>query len=419
MIEEKSIVISQQNGALLAPAADTQTMLLVYQAKKDFIGAALNEGLDYGPIPGSDKPALKKPGAEKLAHFFGLCPIFEDVVTVEDWTGKDHDGEPFFYYRQKCKLFSGDKLKGSADGSCNSWEKKYRYRWVQEPEVPAHLDKSKLKTRGGKTSEFAFAIDKAETTGKYGKPAEYWKRFTDAIANGTARAIKRKTSSNKEMDAWEIDATLYCIPNDDVAEQVNTILKMAQKRALVAAVLIVTGASDYFTQDIDDYIDNSSEVIEGTFRTDPVTTTTTTQKTNGAQHPETTTEQPVTKTTAAAAPTTNGKATRPLPPATLKTMLEEKAKRNGAKAASGTQKGEIIKGIEEYFATNDAKQRRKVVQKWLTGFDSLDDMPGNVALALYDWLKPRIVDGQVKIDDDAGKELLNVWEQADADSIPF
>lgn len=33
---------------------------------------------------------------------------------------------------------------------------------------------------------------------------------------------------------------------------VNTIMKMAQKRALVAAVLIVCGASEYFTQDLDD-----------------------------------------------------------------------------------------------------------------------------------------------------------------------
>jgi hypothetical protein len=35
---------------------------------------------------------------------------------------------------------------------------------------------------------------------------------------------------------------------------VNTILKMAQKRALIAATLIATGASDYFTQDMEDFI---------------------------------------------------------------------------------------------------------------------------------------------------------------------
>jgi 2-C-methyl-D-erythritol 4-phosphate cytidylyltransferase len=33
---------------------------------------------------------------------------------------------------------------------------------------------------------------------------------------------------------------------------VNTLCKMAQKRSLVGAVLIVCGASEYFTQDLED-----------------------------------------------------------------------------------------------------------------------------------------------------------------------
>jgi hypothetical protein len=51
------------------------------------------------------------------------------------------------------------------------------------------------------------------------------------------------------MDA---DTTLYRIPNPDVADLVNTIQKMAQKRALVAATLIATSASEFFTQDVED-----------------------------------------------------------------------------------------------------------------------------------------------------------------------
>ena len=49
-----------------------------------------------------------------------------------------------------------------------------------------------------------------------------------------------------------MDAALYRIPNPDVADVVNTIQKMAQKRALVAATLIATSASEFFTQDIED-----------------------------------------------------------------------------------------------------------------------------------------------------------------------
>ncbi len=44
------------------------------------------------------------------------------------------------------------------------------------------------------------------------------------------------------------------VKNPDVADLANTILKMADKRALVAATLIATGLSEYFTQDIEDFI---------------------------------------------------------------------------------------------------------------------------------------------------------------------
>jgi hypothetical protein len=101
--------------------------------------------------------------------------------------------------------------------------------------------------------EFEFAIERAETTGTYGKPAEHWQRFRDAIRADTARAVEKPTRRGKSV-AWEIDVeiVLYRIPNPDVADVVNTIQKMAQKRALVAATLIATSASEFFTQDVED-----------------------------------------------------------------------------------------------------------------------------------------------------------------------
>src|ERR671938_678900 len=41
--------------------------------------------------------------------------------------------------------------------------------------------------------------------------------------------------------------------NPDIADQVNTIQKIGQKRSLVAAVLIAVNASEFFTQDIEDF----------------------------------------------------------------------------------------------------------------------------------------------------------------------
>jgi hypothetical protein len=102
-------------------------------------------------------------------------------------------------------------------------------------------------------SELDFAIERAETSGTYGKPAEHWQMFRDAIRDRTARPVEKVTRRGKSV-AWEIDVdtALYRVPNPDVADVVNTIQKMAQKRALVAATLIATSASEFFTQDVED-----------------------------------------------------------------------------------------------------------------------------------------------------------------------
>ena len=145
MSEDSKAIVLHTGGDFLLPAAPLETMLATYQAKKSFIDKVLVIGVDYGTIPGAgDKPALFKAGAEKMTSFFGLAPVFEDVTVVEDWTGAGYGGETFFFYRQRCKLYRGVRLIGSAEGSCNSFESKYRYRWVTEQDVPDGLDKSKL-----------------------------------------------------------------------------------------------------------------------------------------------------------------------------------------------------------------------------------------------------------------------------------
>jgi hypothetical protein len=260
MSNENEIVVSESKAGFLAPVVTVQNALMAYQAKKDLIDGIMREGVDYGKIPGTDKNTLLKAGAEKAISFFGLSTRFRDDVAIEDFNGKDHNGETFFFYRRTCELWRGDYFIASASGSCNSWEKKYRYRWMDESKVPANLDKATLKTQGGKISEPAFAIEKGETTGKYGKPAEYWQRFRDEIANGTATFTKRKTRAGADMDAYEIDGTLYCVPNEDPADVANTVLKISDKRALVAVTLIATGLSENFTQDMEDFI--SGDFVE-------------------------------------------------------------------------------------------------------------------------------------------------------------
>jgi hypothetical protein len=49
------------------------------------------------------------------------------------------------------------------------------------------------------------------------------------------------------------------VENENLPDTYNTVLKMACKRALVAAVLNGTAASDIFTQDLDDRDESLSE----------------------------------------------------------------------------------------------------------------------------------------------------------------
>lgn len=259
---------TMSTNAFIAPVATLEQAKERYELFKKFVSSILVKGQDYGEVPGTDKPTLKKPGAEKLATFFGLHPAFIPLQSENDWTGKDHNSEPFFFREYKCQLTRNGDLVGEGIGSCNSWEKKYRYRWVNEMDLPAGFDTSKYDHKDGSISEFAFAIEKGETSGKYGKPTEYWQKFRDAITNGTAREFDKK-SKDKTYKAYEIGGKVYAIPNKDVADQVNTIDKMAQKRAFVAAVLLATNASDYFTQDMEDFSDHEpaepANVVEGHF----------------------------------------------------------------------------------------------------------------------------------------------------------
>jgi len=259
------------NAKYLAPAATLEEASERYHAFKKFVKTILVDGQDYGEIPGVSKPTLLKPGAEKLNSFFGLSAKFTLVDSEKDWTGQNHGGEPFFYFEYRCDLYRGDQFVASCDGSCNSWEKKYRYRWMNELDIPSYIDKSKLEYKDGTISEFKFSIEKGETSGKYGKPAEYWKQFRDAIANGTARKVMKR-AKDREYEAYEIGGKIYAVPNHDVADQVNTIQKMAQKRAFVGASLIATNASEFFTQDIEDMpreAISDAIVIEGDFISQP------------------------------------------------------------------------------------------------------------------------------------------------------
>jgi len=171
-------------------------------------------GTHYGKVPGTDKDCLLKPGAEILGLTFQLDPEFSNV---ERWDGEHLESVV------TCTLYhapTGNRL-GSGIGSCSTREKKYAWR------------------NGGR---------KCPACGKNGpltkskdKPEWFCWRKKDGCG-----------ATFKETDERITSQKVGRVPNPDLADNYNTVRKMACKRAHVAAILFVTCASEIFTQDLDD-----------------------------------------------------------------------------------------------------------------------------------------------------------------------
>jgi len=127
---------------------------------QNLVKTQLSQNHDYGIIPGTPKPTLLKPGAEKILMLMGLSSEFDVLDSTRDFKAG------FFQYQIKCKLFKNGVLITEGLGSCNTMERKY-----------------------------------------------------------------------VKMDAFTMD---------------NTVLKMAKKRALIDATLLIASLSQIFSQDLED-----------------------------------------------------------------------------------------------------------------------------------------------------------------------
>lgn len=218
----------EHNGAALAVRESPRSLGLHFAIPLDelrlqvaqleeFKRDIMIEGVDYGVIPGTPKPTLLKPGAEKLTMAFGLAPLPQITNRIEDWE------RGFFHFEIRCDIVNrrtGETI-ASAHGSANSREPRYRWRDARPTCPDCGFDLRRSKRTPGDPSE----------------PGWYcWGKIGGCGAQWPADTVK----------------SVGRIDNPEPYELVNTILKMAEKRALVAATLIATGGSGYFTQDVED-----------------------------------------------------------------------------------------------------------------------------------------------------------------------
>lgn len=174
----------------------------------------------YGVIPGTgNKPSLLKPGAEKIAVLLHLAPAFKRET---QW-----DGEHMTVFSECTLTHQGTGVViASAGGLCTTKETKYAYRQATR-KCPAcgatnTIIKGKKEYGGG------------------------WLCYRN---KGGCGAKYDENDPQITTQSGDREANL------NLPDAYNTVVKMADKRAFVAATLFGTAASDIFTQDVEDFRD--------------------------------------------------------------------------------------------------------------------------------------------------------------------
>lgn len=168
---------------------------------QEFFQKVMIRDQDFGIIPGTPKASLLKPGAEKLLELYNYAPTVKAVIEDKDMFSG--------FYRARVEIAIVDRKSGytvaEGVGEANSFEGRYRWRWVYEKDLPPGISPESCVYK--------------EYQGK----------------NGPYRK--------------------YRIENDDMFSMWNTVLKMAKKRSLVDATLSATRSAGIFTQDAEDMED--------------------------------------------------------------------------------------------------------------------------------------------------------------------
>lgn len=217
-----------QNSNLAVQDTWMDASLIVHQVKEiqKLYKEIMKPGIHYGPaFPGSQKPSLLLPGVELLNLVFRIDIQVETTVTD---MGKGH--REYAVNATAYNIVNGQRL-GSGVGSCSTMESQFRYR------------QAKLKCPDcGQES----IIQGKEN---YGGGWICWKKQGGC---GAKFELTDKKIMKQERGRVE---------NPDIADQYNTVLKIAKKRSIADATKTVTGASAFFTQDAEDFVNAKFENV--------------------------------------------------------------------------------------------------------------------------------------------------------------
>jgi hypothetical protein len=244
---------TQGDGALAGQSIRSVPIEQIEGQVKDIqkvMDSLMKEGTHYDDVTGGGRNSLLQPGAEKLCMAFKFAPSFD--VERRDYAPDEvpNAKEPVEGHREyivNCELRHRptSQYVGSGRGSCSTLESKYRYR-------------------------------KIDQTTKVPIPGNFWDSYEDSMANADFSILEEELKASgvdmpdgaeagvtkDDNGEWRITVQAKG-ENPDIADQYNTVLKMAEKRALVNAVKRSTAASDIFTQDTEDLAQLDGSNVQG------------------------------------------------------------------------------------------------------------------------------------------------------------
>jgi hypothetical protein len=216
---------NNQTDMITASALDSNAIIKQVSLIQNIMKNVMKENEHFGKIPGcGDKPTLLKAGAEKLNFTFRLTPEFDITETALQ--------NGHIKIDCKCKLLSlaTNQKVGEGIGSCSTLEGKFRYR-----------------------------TGPVEFTGQP-VPKKYWDLKKDDFAKALESIGGKGHIAKKNPDTgqWEIAIQGEKVEHDNPADYYNTVYKMSKKRAYVDATITALAASDIFTQDIEELVENGA-----------------------------------------------------------------------------------------------------------------------------------------------------------------
>lgn len=207
-------------AALPMPVQIDQVLARVH-AVQEIVARVFREGVHFGVIPGTgDRKTLLKPGFDALCLAFQFAPSFEkrpESIERDDFVS--------IVYRCTLAHIPTGRLIATGEGACNSREEKYR--WAQA-----------RRACPGCGAEGTIIRGKEEFGGGW-------------------LCYARKGGCGAKFKDGEVPAGGR-VENDNPWSLYNTLLKMAQKRAGMAAIITACGLSGEFTQDLEDFAEDAA-----------------------------------------------------------------------------------------------------------------------------------------------------------------